>query len=390
MNLWHLGLCLIAASAVAGAGQVEWKHLSSKTGDLPAPGNSTQQTASLILDVDKDGVNDFVIAARQKAPSLVWFRRTKTGWTRYVIDKDLLPLEAGGTCADIDGDGDLDIVMADDYSGNRVYWWENPCPDFDPNVPWTRRLIKDSGGKKHHDQLFGDFDGDGKPELVFWNQGAKTLFLAKIPPDPKAPQPWQLTPIYTYQTGEHEGLAACDLDGDGKIELTGAGRYFKHEGGTKFSTHVIDASQHFTRVAAGRLLAKSEWAQVLFAPGESRGRLLWYEWDGGKQWLPHDPLGHDVVNCHSLALADTNGDGHLDIFCGEMHTPGHGADATLWAFYGDGKGGFAPQVISKGICSHESKVADLDGDGRLDILAKPYTWDTPRIDVWLNQGIRNR
>jgi len=106
MNLWHLGLCLIAASAVAGAGQVEWKHLSSKTGDLPAPGNSTQQTASLILDVDKDGVNDFVIAARQKAPSLVWFRRTKTGWTRYVIDKDLLPLEAGGTFADIDGDGD--------------------------------------------------------------------------------------------------------------------------------------------------------------------------------------------------------------------------------------------------------------------------------------------
>jgi len=49
---------------------------------------------------------EVVIAARQKAPSRVWFRRGKTGWTRYVIDKDLLPLEAGGTFADIDGDGD--------------------------------------------------------------------------------------------------------------------------------------------------------------------------------------------------------------------------------------------------------------------------------------------
>jgi hypothetical protein len=28
-------------------------------------------------------------------------------------------------------------------------------------------------------------------------------------------------------------------------------------------------------------------------------------------------------------------------------------------------------------------VADLDGDRRLDILDKPYNWETPRIDIWL-------
>jgi len=33
-------------------------------------------------------------------------------------------------------------------------------------------------------------------------------------------------------------------------------------------------------------------------------------------------------------------------------------------------------------------VADLDGDGDLDILNKPYTWETPRVDVWLNHGTR--
>jgi len=30
----------------------------------------------------------------------------------------------------------------------------------------------------------------------------------------------------------------------------------------------------------------------------------------------------------------------------------------------------------------------VNGDGKLDIVTKPYTWDTPRIDVWLNQGNR--
>jgi hypothetical protein len=31
-------------------------------------------------------------------------------------------------------------------------------------------------------------------------------------------------------------------------------------------------------------------------------------------------------------------------------------------------------------------VADFDQDGHLDILNKPYTWQTPRVDVWLNEG----
>ena len=56
----------------SGGSTLEWTHLSSKNGDLPAPGEATQQTASLILDVDKDGVNDFVIGSRRGSPAMVW------------------------------------------------------------------------------------------------------------------------------------------------------------------------------------------------------------------------------------------------------------------------------------------------------------------------------
>jgi len=46
----------------------------------------------------------------------------------------------------------------------EVWWWENPYPDFDPEKSWNRYLVKnsDEGGKAHHDQIFGDFDGDGE------------------------------------------------------------------------------------------------------------------------------------------------------------------------------------------------------------------------------------
>ena len=105
---------------------------------LEGPNGGNQQTASLVLDVDGDGVNDFVITERTQAPSVVWYRRTGEGWDLYTVDDTTLRIEAGGDWHDIDGDGDPDIVFGGDSSSNQVWWWENPAPDFDPDTPWTR------------------------------------------------------------------------------------------------------------------------------------------------------------------------------------------------------------------------------------------------------------
>ncbi len=59
-----VGLILLAAHADAGE-YPRWTHLSSKLGDLPAPGISTEQTACLVLDIDQDGLTDIVIASRE-------------------------------------------------------------------------------------------------------------------------------------------------------------------------------------------------------------------------------------------------------------------------------------------------------------------------------------
>src|SRR4051812_44342693 len=175
-----LGACASLAPA-ARAADPQWRHLSSKTGDLPVPGESTQQTGAVVADLDKDGVNDFVLSFRQKAPALVWYRRTKSGWDRYVIEKEYLTVEAGGAVYDIDGDGWPDLVFGADWQGSDVWWWKNPGGEYDPNVSWKRYMIKKGGGKQHHDQVFGDFKGTGKPQLVYWNQGVKKLFIADIP-----------------------------------------------------------------------------------------------------------------------------------------------------------------------------------------------------------------
>jgi len=391
-------LAFMLLAMACGAAELQWKHLSSSTGDLPVPGTSPEQTGALVADFDKDGTNDFVISFRKVAPALVWYRRTGTGWDRSVIDPSFLTVEAGGAVFDIDGDGDLDIVFGGDWQSSEVWWWENPYPHFDPNTPWKRHVIKKGGATQHHDQVFGDFLGTGKPQLAFWNQGAKKIFLAEIPSDPRHAESWELVEIFSGEAGVAgrvgfqypEGMAACDVDGDGHVDLLAGNLWFKHRGGKSFDP--IQIGSIGGRIAAGRF-KPAKYAQVVIAPGDGVGPLRWYECAGNPEhtqdWVGHDLLGRDMIHGHSLQIADIDGDGHLDIFAAEMakwteqRKEPDNPQATSWILYGDGQGHFRKTIFTTGIGFHEAQVADLNGDGRMDILDKPYNWEAPRVDVWL-------
>ena len=370
-----------------------WTHLSSAAGQLPVPWLSDNQTSCALGDVDGDGRIDIVLTGRRSQKAAIWLRNSPEGWEQLVLDPGPLNPEAGSVLFDVDGDGHLDLICGGDYTSNEIWWWQNPYPHFDPQVGWKRHVIKASGETQHHDLMCGDVLNEGKPQLVFWNQGAKALFLARIPDHPRQQtEPWEYHLIFQADAAM-EGLAMADIDGDGVIEIVGGGRWFKHESEMRFTAHVIDDTQRFSRAGAGKLIRTAPGAQVVFANGDGCGELSWYERRGNGSWAAHDLLGEDVVHGHTLRVADIDGDGNLDIFCAEMakwcdwtRTVDH-PRAHLWAFYGDGRGGFKKSVIATGgHGTHEAQLGDLNGNGRLDIVGKPYMAGAPGIDIWMNPG----
>ncbi|MHC4535149.1 MAG: hypothetical protein ACYS6K_14465 [Planctomycetota bacterium] len=67
-----LGLFACCHSAQA---RVRWQR---KT--LPGPNSGNQQTACIVADLDKDGIDDFVVTERTKTPSVVWYKYNGKSW----------------------------------------------------------------------------------------------------------------------------------------------------------------------------------------------------------------------------------------------------------------------------------------------------------------------
>lgn len=376
----------------------KWERISSEDGTIPLSWKITQQTASLSVDIDKDGIEEFVMAGLGQATSIIYLKFDRAiGWREFVVEKEALPIETGGTCYDIDSDGDNDLVFGGDAQSNKVWWWENPAPFFNPNVPWHRYEIKIDGQNQHHDMIFGDFKQTGKAQFAFWNQGAKTLFVSDIPNEVRR-EKWVFEPVFVAEDNikNVKGCIAADVDGDGNKDLVAGNYWFKYVDGKFKSTKV---GEEGGRVAAAKFRAGKK-VQLVFAPSDNKGRLMLYECTGSAEisanWKGHDLIGRELSNVHTIEVADINDDGDLDILCAEMakwdekSITDNNPNAEAFILYGDGKGGFTKTVFQKGTDFHEARITDIDGDGDMDILSKSYIWKTPRVEMWLQNGTGER
>jgi hypothetical protein len=175
-------------------------------------------------------------------------------------------------------------------------------------------------------------------------------------------------------------LALADLEGDGEPELVAGPYWFKHRGGT-WQRHPIAPDYRLTCVAVGDLDGDGR-PEIVLSEGESHpARLAWFS--GFPDWQEH-VLRRDLFHPHSLAVADVNGDGLLDVFVGEMGL-GKNTRPRLLVYLNQGDGTFEETAVHEPRPTHCARLGVI-GDGPLpSIVGKPYNpgrW----VDLWLNKA----
>jgi len=311
--------------------------------------------------------------------NVFWYENP--GWERHTLaDERGLHLDVGATTFDLDGDGRLDYIAGQGFNASDVYWFRQPA---DPRDPWERHLITDRF-QKYHDLVVGDVDNDGEPELVGLSQEAAAIFYYDVPDDPTV-EPWPETDCHVIDEGlVVEGAWIGDLDSDGENELVAGPNVYRQEDG-EWTREEIAPGWQKTRIAVADIDRDGE-QEILLSEGDSPlygdapGRVGWFD---PPDWDVH--LLDDGMFCpHSLQVGDVTGDGRPDVYVAEM---GHreNDDPRQFLFVNEGDGQFRRHAIATGIPTHEAKLADVDGDGRLDVVGKSYG-PTHHVDVWYNES----
>ena len=226
------------------------------------------------------------------------------------------------TSADMDGDGDLDIVMCQGVDAtfgvnwDRVTWIDN---DGTSNFGATRTIDPGQAGDVPRRADAADVDGDGDVDLVVAYAGSDELVCWKNPGAGTGSWTFSLLRFNEFSWDAQFG----DVDGDSNVDVVAA-----HAG----------------------------------------GKIAYYLGDGAGGFGGQLVLGTAGSEAGPVALIDVDSDGDLDVFAGQRATfPGVTGDLSF--FEAQGGGAFAaPQPLASNTTTRTIRAADLNGDGQRDLV----------------------
>jgi hypothetical protein len=200
----------------------------------------------LACDLNNDGRPDLAVASQNTNQLSVYLNTTAPGARRFSFERsDLVSLPWGWltqmACADVDGDGRLDLLGSGSGSNsapdtNRLIVFRNltaagaTAPSFAPPVGFAAH--PNHGRSMPETIVAGDFNADGRPDVALGHFATNdATVMLNATPAGSAELAFG-TPVVVRTLEAPSDMAVLDVDGDGRLDVATANGIGGQGGGT--------------------------------------------------------------------------------------------------------------------------------------------------------------
>ncbi len=379
--------------------------------ELPMPDLPGTPAVSHVELVDYDGDRKLDVLGSDMRQGVIFVGHPASSDPLTVVAS--VPHPAHVVLRDVDGDGAPDLLVAElggffpaDHNKGAAIWLRRQ-----PNGKFGAFWLDD--WPRVADVETADFNGDGKNDLGVaafgWHATGQITIAENRTTVPARPE-FVRHVIDPRPGGIH--FIPIDLNRDGKMDFvtvlaqeheTVLAYINKGTGDFSFDQKVIYAAPHPNWGSSGIQLVdldKDGDLDVLLTHGDTFDDgfvkpyhgIQWLENTGSYPFVEHTLA--QMPGVHRAVAADIDGDGDLDVVACALFAAGSDVDektlpALVWLEQTK-PGTFVRHTIEMGFPRHASlDVADVDGDGDLDIAVGFFSMDrssTSWVDVWVNQS----
>jgi hypothetical protein len=321
--------------------------------------------------------------------------------------------------ADLDGDGDLDVVIPQEFRLNKLLLNQGdgrfvdasdriPPPAAEDLAAGPPQLRFPGAGHDSEDVSIADFDRDGTLDFIIVAEddvkfgrtnvhqyyrgrgGARfERIVASLAFSDVDPARYRIDESALPDT-EADAIAHADVDGDGDLDLilAGAGqdRLLINSGAGAFDDETSDRLPPEDKVTQDAEFADLDGdGDPDLILGQEGGHALWLNDGTGRFIEASDRLPNPGnVEARKVTPADVDGDGDLDLYF--SHVGWQEREPQDRLLLNDGSGRFADgsavRIPAETGTTLTARFGDLDGDGDLDLVRGEHG----PLTVWLNDG----
>jgi hypothetical protein len=419
MKTIFTGIALLAVTV--GGGLITWESSAEEKAQpgpfvklrmVELPEKLSVGYAVLCVDVNGDGKKDIVVVDTTR---VIWFENP-TWKLRTIISGATKPDNVCIDAHDIDGDGKIDFALGAGWKNlstkeNGTLQWLQRGKSLDE--PWTVHPI--DGEPTIHRIRFADIDGNGKKALISvpllgrmstqknnWTDGLPIRVTAyRIPKDPTKDR-WMpevldeslhvshnFTPVAGEPGEKHQNILIASYEGVHAL--------FKEQG--KWKRHQLGAgnqdnpkgSRGASEIKEGKLKDGTTFI-VTIEPWHGNQVVVYTHPPKGKQLWNRHVIDDQLRWGHAISCVDLDGDGVDEIVIGVRDEPAKTDKFTetrgvrVYKAMDEKGTKWQRQIVDNGgVAVEDLTTADLDGDGRPDIVAVGRATKNVRI-YWNETG----